>query len=140
MKNFSTFKFMKKICYLLLSVLFVYACASTKDKNMDGNIASSDTIRIANDSLDYEVVIFETGFDSWLITQPPIETYSIGFLEAQNRRMIAEYNRRAMNPLQYGNLYPMPINYDPEVHYGKKVNYMLYNYLEYFQEKYDQRL
>ncbi|HET8809905.1 MAG TPA: DUF6146 family protein [Flavobacteriaceae bacterium] len=131
---------MKNSCYLLFIGLFVYACASTKDKNMDDDMAKKDTVRIANDSLDYEVIIFEPGFDTWLVTQLPIESYSTEYLEAKNRRMIAEYNRRAMNPMRYGSLYPITINYDPNVHYGKKVNYMLYNYLEYFQEKYNQRL
>lgn len=131
---------MKNSYCLLFIGLFVYACASTNGKNMNDDAAKNDTVWVANDSLDYEVIIFEPGFDTWLATQLPIESYSTKYLEAKNQRMIAEYNRRAMLPMRYGSLYPITINYDPNVHYGKKVNYMLYNYLEYFQEKYDQRL
>ena len=121
-------------------VLFVGACASTKEKNMTANETKSDTLRIANDSLDYEVIIFEPGFNTWLASQLPMEAYSLQYLENQNRRMVPEYNRRARNPIRHGKFYAKPINYDYGTAYGKKVNYLLYNYLEYFQEKYDQRL
>jgi hypothetical protein len=39
-----------------------------------------------------------------------------------------------MQPLQYNpNLYEMTINYESNIDYGYEVNYMIYNYLFYFQ-------
>lgn len=51
-----------------------------------------------------------------------------------------EYNRRVMNPQQFNpNLYVQQINYEFGVDYGYEVNYLLYNYLKYFQRKYNQK-
>ncbi len=102
-------------------------------------IAVNDTIRIANDSLEYEILIIEPGFNSWVLTQPPKGYYGIPFLESKNRSFVYEYNNRVLNPQRYSMLlYPMQINYDMGTHYGLEVNYMLYNYFLYFQQKYKQ--
>jgi hypothetical protein len=44
-----------------------------------------------------------------------------------------EWNSRALQPERYRNLYEMQINYDPKIHYGYEVNYLIYNYMIYFQ-------
>lgn len=131
---------MKNIFYICLVGLVMYSCGSSKDRQMTDHRASNDTIKIANDSLNFELLIFEPTFDSWLAVQPPIETYSLSYLEGKNRRYVSEYNRRALSPVVYGSLYPQPINYDPFEEYGLKLNYMLFMYFEFFQEKYNQRL
>jgi hypothetical protein len=38
------------------------------------------------------------------------------------------------------NLYEMTINYDPTVDYGYEVNYLIYNYMIYFQNTFNQKL
>lgn len=126
--------------YIFLFSLFVYSCGTTKDRQMVNNDANNDTLRIANDSLDFELLVFESGFDVWLLRQLPIEAYNLGYLETKNQLYVNEYNRRAMSPSIYGNLYPQPINYDRSQEYGLKLNYMLFMYFKYFQEEYNQRL
>lgn len=55
--------------------------------------------------------------------------------------MVMEWNQRVTQPQFYdSNLYEMQINYEQGVGYGYEVNYQLYNYLIYFQRKYNQRL
>ena len=101
---------------------------------------TNDTIRIANDSLEYEILIIEPGFDSWLVTQPPKGYYGLTFLESKNRSFVLDYNERVRNPQRYSSIiYPEEINYDQGTEYGLEVNYMLYNYFLYFQQKYKQR-
>lgn len=131
---------MKNIAYVLLASLILYSCGATKDGQMSAQGATSDTIKIGNDSLDFKLLVFEPGFDTWLTRQMPIESYNVEYLKSKNRRYVNEYNRRAMSPTVYGNLYPQPINYDYRQDYGRKLNYMLFMYFEYFQQKYDQRL
>lgn len=131
---------MKNLVYILLIVGFVFACGSTQESNMAENNGDTDTLRIANDSLDFELLVFDPGFEQWLTTQPPVEVYNQGYLESKNRQYVIQYNIRARNPSVYGMLYPQPINYEFDVDYGLELNYMLYNYFEYFQEKYNQRL
>lgn len=107
---------------------------------MTNNSTSNDSVVIGNDSLDFELIVFEPGFDGWLITQPPKETYDLGYLKQKNIRYVREYNNRVLNPYRYGDLYPSRINYEEGIDYGLKLNYMLFMYFEFFQEKYRQRL
>lgn len=133
---------------ILLGVLFlilVFSCNATS-KATDGAIAvdesvEMDTIRIANEELEYEIIILEIGFNSWLVTQRPITYYPENTLAIKNRWNVQEYNRRVNQPFEYDtNLYVNLINYDFHVDYGKEVNYLLYMYFEFFQEKYNQKL
>lgn len=103
--------------------------------------APSDTVRIANDSLEYEVIIIDPGFNSWLLSRAqPRGYYGENYLKNKNRFWVTEWNIRANNPIRYGDLYQMQINYDATIDYGYEVNYLLYNYLVYFQNVNNQRL
>ena len=134
---------MKYLITVLIVALGFYSCDSGKSAMKGDNnstVATNDTIRIANDSLEYEIIIIEPGFDSWLVTQPPKGFYGLTFLESRNRSFVLDYNERVRNPQRYSTiLYPQEINYDQGTRYGLDVNYMLYNYFLYFQQKYNQK-
>lgn len=132
-----------KYLFTILSIVLVFAgCESSKttiDPNKKNIGVTNDTIKITNDSLEYEIIIIEPGFQGFLATQPPRGYYGLTFLENKNRLFVTEYNNRAMFPLQFDfNLYPQTIDYEIGVKYGYEVNYMLYNYFIYFQQKYRQ--
>jgi hypothetical protein len=133
---------MRYLITILIVALGFYSCESGKSTikgDNDTTIASNDTIRIANDSLEYEILIIEPGFNSWILTQPPMGHYGQSFLEGKNRTFVYEYNNRVRNPQRFSTiLYPQEINYDLGTDYGLEVNYMLYNYFLYFQQKYKQ--
>ncbi len=136
---------MKPILILLLTGLFsIIACTVSQDKkSFDNNPKlESDTIRIANDKIEYEVLIIDGGFSSWYNSYAkPRNFYSQSYLEARNRIWVLEWNRRAMLASQYNpNLYEMTINYETNIDYGYEVNYMIYNYLVYFQLTNNQKL
>lgn len=136
---------MKRILLLLIASLFtLIACNSTQDRKSfdDKPKLESDTIRIANDKIEYEVLIIDPGFSSWFNTNAkPRNYYSQSYLEARNRTWVIEWNRRTMLSSQYNpNLYEMSINYETNIDYGYEVNYMLYNYLVYFQITNKQKL
>ena len=129
---------MKKIVISLLLIIALASCHF--DKNIvpkeKKSIAekTSDTIRIANDSLEYEVIIIDSGFNSWLYgNAKPRGFYSESYLENRNQIYVTEWNNRVMQPQRYNNLYEMQINYDRNIHYGYEVNYLIYNYMIYFQ-------
>ena len=133
---------MKYILVILVAIVGFYSCDSSKSamKGTSDAVTANDTIRIANDSLEYEILIIEPGFNTWILTQPPKGYYGIPFLESRNRNFVYEYNNRVLNPQRHSTiLYPMQINYDMGTHYGLEVNYMLYNYFLYFQQKYKQK-
>lgn len=102
----------------------------------------SDTVKIANEELEYEIIIFDPGFNAWMLGRAwPRGYYSESFLEVRNRLMVMEWNNRVLQPSRYDpNLYQLRIEFDPTVHYGYEVNYLLYHYFVYFQMTYKQNL
>jgi signal peptidase I len=101
-----------------------------------------DTISISSDKTEYEILIIEPGFYTWLNSiAKPEGYYSQKFLENRNYLMVLDWNRRVLQPMQFNpNLYELQIDYTQNIDYGYEVNYKLYNYFIYFQRKYDQRL
>ena len=135
---------MKNIVVALVILLLICCCSQKKslvpEKSSEVALAK-DTIRIANDSLAYEVIIIEPGFNAWLSTQKPRNYYSLIYLENRNIRFVTEWNNRVAQPYRYDpNLYEMRIDYFTHIHYGYEVNYLLYHYFMYFQSRYKQRL
>jgi len=151
---------MKKYFYIVALIFFlILSCNSQKSsvsspekhltaKNDTIKITkkdikvTNDTIRIANDSLEYEVIIIDPGFSSWLASRAFQRGYlSQSYMETKNIFYITEWNNRVLQPQRYNpNLYEMTINYDRNINYGYEVNYLIYNYMIYFQNTYNQRL
>lgn len=138
---------MKNLLFITLVVVLMTSCTTTKssvvrqDRNENKSVLS-DTVRIINKDLDYEVIIFEPGFNSWLTSQAqPRGFYSERYLENKNRIYVSEYNNRVTQPFRYSTvLYQNQINYNFNIHYGYEVNYLIYNYLVFFQLNYKQQL
>ena len=135
---------MRNIFFIFL-MAFIFSCNSgkstaTKTSSKD-ELATSDTIRIENKELEYEIIIIEIGFDAWLATQRPQSYFTQPYLEIRNTRYVSEYNYRVTLPGRYNtNIYNQMIDYEPHIDYGMEVNYLLYMYFEYFQKKYRQNL
>ena len=102
---------------------------------------ASDTVRIANDSLEYEVIIIDAGFTSWLASRArPRGYYGEPYLRNKNVMWTTEWNNRVLNQQRYGDMYQLRIDYNSQIDYGYEVNYLLYNYLVFFQQSNNQRL
>lgn len=135
---------MKNFIYIVLIALFIYSCGSTGGKNFpsgQNENVKNDTVRIANDSLEYEIIIIEPGFNLFINSiARPRGYHSQGYLESKNQFLVNEYNQRVRQPFNFDpNLYVNEINYDPNIDYGYEVNYLLYNYFVYFSRQYNQR-
>ncbi|TJY33935.1 DUF6146 family protein [Pontimicrobium aquaticum] len=135
---------MKNAILILLICFGAVSCNSTKkvSNSSEPKTTEQDTVRIANDELEYEIIIIDPGYSSWLIGRArPKGYYSQQFLETRNRVLVTEWNNRVLQPQRYNpNLYEMRIDYDPNIDYGYEVNYKLYNYFIYFQLTYKQQL
>lgn len=140
---------MKQLLTFLVLFTGIIACSTqqtgvaTSKKTDSKAIASkSDTIRIANDSLEYEIIIIDPGFSSWMLTNARDRGfYSQSYLENHNIPWVTEWNIRARSPIgRRANLYEMQIDYRQGINYGYEVNYMLFNYLTYFQLTNKERL
>ena len=138
---------MKNFFYFILVLGLIIGCSSSKKttNNSDELLSKpsvNDTIRIANDSLEYEIIIIDPGFQSWLASTARAKGYhSQSYLENRNIIYVMEWNSRFRQPLQFSrDLYELPIDYSANIDYGYDVNYQLYNYFIYFQLKYKQQL
>ncbi len=137
---------MKNLIYILIILCTIIACSTTKSSvsttEKPKATTSNDTIKIVNEELEYEVIIIEPGFDSWLSsTALPRGYYSQSYMETKNNFYILEWNNRVRQPQLYPpNLYEMTIDYQSTINYGYEVNYLIYNYMIYFQNRYNQRL
>lgn len=110
-----------------ISFLFLFLSSYSQQK--------SDTIIIKNDSLDYEITIFEPGFDVWLIGNArPRGFYSLEYLETYNRFYVTYWNIGFLGPNRQ-NIFEFYIDYDPKTKYGYEVNYLLFNYFQYYMDK-----
>lgn len=137
---------MKSFLFFVFILSLALGCKTTKvvssEDNVINNIKSLDTVRIANDDLEYEIIIIEPGFQSWLAsTARPEGFYSQTYLENKNIIFVTEWNSRVLQPQRFNpNLYEMQIDYQRGIDYGYEVNYKLYNYFIYFQLKHKQQL
>ena len=136
---------LKAIHIIILIVVLIISCNSTKETTKlkpekSKQAQKYDTIKIANDSIGYEIIILEVGFKTWLAMQKPRGYYPKNFLENKNRIFVAEYNSRVVEPSRFQQLYPFKIDYNNRTDYGYEVNYLLYNYFLFFQQKYNQNL
>lgn len=142
--NFIKTILMRNFLYIIGIMLVIIGCSSTKSISniSDNSKKTNDTVRIANDSLEYEVIIIDGGFTSWLNSMAkPRGFYTENYLETRNQVYVSEWNRRVLLPQQFNpNLYEMQINYDYNTKYGYEVNYLIYNYFIYFQLTYKQQL
>jgi hypothetical protein len=92
-------------------------------------------MRVKNDSLEYEITIFEPGFDFWLIGNArPRGFYGLEYLETYNRFYTTYWNIGFLGPNRQ-NLSQFYIDYDPKTKYGYEVNYLLFNYFQYYMDK-----
>jgi hypothetical protein len=133
-------KLLKQILILLTVGIFFWACGASPINKKPTE--KEEPVVIANDSLEYEITIIDIGFTSFLNSiAKPEGFYSQNYLEARNRVWVLEWNNRARNPLQYNSsIYENIIDYQPTVDYGYEVNYKLFNYFLFAQQKYKMSL
>ena len=132
-------KILKQLLFVLTIGLYFVSCGSS---NLNNTTEKEEPVIIANDSLEYEIIIIDPGFTAFLnsIAQPE-GFYSQDYLEARNKFWVIIWNQRFMNPNQYNpNLYENRIDYEQNVDYGYEVNYKLFNYFLFAQQKYKMTL
>ncbi len=130
------------ICTLFVLLLFI-SCTSTKTATTAKNDTNlpEGAVRIANEELEYEIIIIDIGFETYLYSiAKPDNFYSQEYYEIKNRLYVTEWNIRVLDPLRYDSfIYENVIDYDFNVDYGLDVNYKLYNYFKFVEYKYKQK-
>lgn len=120
-------KFINSIIFILFLSLSLYS-------------QNKDTVKIVNDTLEFEITIIYPGFDTWLVTQArPRGFYGLQYLESHNRFYVTEWNYRYMSSTGRFN-YQFPIDYNFNTNYGYEVNYLLFNFFQYFMIQTGERM
>jgi hypothetical protein len=133
-------KLLHQIVLLLIVGFLIESCSSSPIKNIPSK--KEEPVVIANDSLAYEIIIMDIGFNTFLNTiAQPENYYSQSYLENKNRIFVTNWNIRANSPSQFNsNIYENTIDYQPNIDYGYDVNYKLFNYFLFAQRKYKMSL
>ena len=97
---------------------------------------------IENEELEYQIIIIDQGFTSFLNnTARSKDYYSNSYLKNKNRVYVAAWNNRARNPQKYNaNIYENAIDYQQNIEYGLEVNYKLFWYFKFAEQKYRMKL
>ena len=127
---------------IILSLL-IFSCGTQNNATSASNAIEKEMpVRIANDSLEYEITILDIGFNTYLNTiAQPMSYYSNEYLSSRNFVYVTEWNNRARNVSQFdSNIYENVVDYQANVDYGLEVNYKLFWYFQFAQRKYNMRL
>jgi hypothetical protein len=112
---------------LLLVFALFFSCASQKDvaQNKKGRCAIKD-------SAQYELIVFDSGFDYWLATHQSVANqHSNEYYQSMNLQYSIEWNRRYAMGDPRINSY---IDYSMNKNYGFDFNYKLYMYFKFFED------
>ena len=133
---------MKNFLLIFIFGIFIYSCGNQQKtiSSTTKNIPEG-AVLIANDSLEYEIIIIDPGFETFLNSiAKPANLYSQNYYETYNKLYVTEWNIRSRNPLKYNSsIYENEINYDFNTDYGLDVNYKLFNYFKFVEYKYKQK-
>jgi len=135
----SSFSFLMPLFVAMgLLAISVTSCKTTKKTNVPDQQVElkKQDHETSEDSTEYELIIMDSRFQSWLATQPSANFYSQPYYENWNHRYVTEWNHRHSNPIQYGDFYQTRIDYDQNTDYGLELNYKLYYYFRFIEKEY----
>ena len=122
MKNFILFG------VILLNVLSIEVYGQYENERLRVKPAE-----IPSDSIEYELLVFDTGFESWYLTRP-VQQHSHSYYRSKNIQYVSEWNNRFLSTPRYSQLLMNRIEYDPSVNYPLELDSKLYWYFIYFEE------
>ncbi len=120
----------------LFLILTIFASCQTKTIVTEDSKSILKIEATTNDSTQYELLIFDNKYNSFLVTQPPMNFYSKDYYENWNIQYVTEWNIRHNNPTHYGDFYETIIDYNQITDYGLELNYKLYNYFLFIEKEY----
>ncbi len=122
------------ITAFILALGLLLSCGITRrgfNETTTGMLSIKDTVSV-NDSTEYELVVFDPGFDYWLSSKSFNKNqYSNEHLQMLNHQYSLEWNRRYSSGDRLVESY---IDYNPFIKYDFEFNYKLYMYFLYFEE------
>lgn len=129
---------MKKFLFILSFLLILASCST---QNKANNSTKNDAIQAQkNDDGEYDLEVFDSQFTYFLnAIARPMSMYSEGSLKNRNQFLISEWNSYYVSG-RYRNIIESSIDYDPNINYGLKFEYKLYQVFAFVKWKYGLKL
>ncbi len=125
---------MRHIILILSAILILGACSVKK------TVVKIEDQSSFGDSVQYELIIDEQGFDSWVATNSkPIWYHEKEYYRTWNILYQTEFNYRVLHT-DMGHPFTETIDYDPQTEYGLELEYKLYWYFKFIEYKYNTKL
>ena len=136
-----------KYLFALVALIFIITSCGSSNANSKTDKKYStlkfDKISSDNDSTEYEILIIDPGYDSFLATQKPANFYSQKYYENWNKYYVVDWNQKVQSSIyhssRYQSVFEMMIDYNPHIDYGMEVNYKLYYYFMFVEKRYGVR-
>lgn len=123
---------MKLSFFIGIIALMVWSCSPSKEATK----TSAELTKSSQDSTEYEVVIIDSGFDLWFLTNySPSKDRSNEYYRYKNLVAIANWNDYYRLG-RYDRVIDSYIDYRPDIDYGIDVNRKLFWYFEYVKSDY----
>lgn len=114
---------------LLIVLLAVFAACSTPKNIQLKEVAEDDE----KDSVSYELIVLDPGFESWFITySKPSWYHSQSYYENWNQQYVNAWNYHSIWR-RNSQLLEGQINYEPLIDYGLEINHKLFYYFQYVE-------
>ena len=114
---------------LLIVLLAVFAACSTPKNIQLKEVAENDE----KDSVSYELIVLDPGFESWFITySKPSWYHSQSYYENWNQQYVNAWNYHSIWR-RNSQLLEGQINYEPLIDYGLEINHKLFYYFQYVE-------
>lgn len=119
---------MKTNSFLVFCFLWFIACSGFQ------KMGKVDISGDEEDSLQYELIILDAGFDTWFLTHSkPVWFYSQEWYENWNRQYVTAWNHHTTDS-RSRRFFETYIDYRPMVNYGLDLNYKLFYYFQYVEK------
>lgn len=119
--------------YLFITALFiVLAMACTNKREL---VIQEQEPTAQEDSITYELIVLDPGFDSWyLIHGTPSKYHTQSYYESWNKRYVDAWNYQHIG-YRYPEVIEGNIDYQTNIDYGFELNHKLFYYFMYVENE-----
>jgi hypothetical protein len=124
---------MKRSIFIIGIIVLTIACSTQHNVRNDNKKSIALKQKITQDSIEYDLIIFDIGFESW---------FAYNDNETMKRSKDYYKHKNQFYVIAWNNLYrknnrliDCDIEYETNIDYGFDLNYKLYMYFKYFEEK-----
>ena len=130
---------MKKLIFAFSILLITLSCSS--QNNIANQSKENRPLQAQkNDDGEYDLEVLDTQFTYFInAIARPMSMYSEGYLKSKNQFLVSEWNSYYFSG-RYRNVIESSIDYDPNINYGLKYEYKLYQVYAFVKWKYGLKL